>query len=424
MRTLYTVLYLFLLPLVLLRLLWRSKKAPAYRRRIKERFALVPARVSDAPLIWIHAVSVGETMAAVPFIEKLQEAYPEWAFCVTTTTPTGSERVRAVFGDSVLHYYLPYDIPSFVRHFVKRIRPSILIIMETELWPNLIDVCHKKMPVILANARMSEKSMRGYQSFKALTRPMFEKLTLVATQSNDDAARFMDLGVDNNHLSITGSIKYDVVVTDAVHERVALLKTQLQLQHRRIVIFASTHAKEDEIILPVIKRLNMRSSRVLGFVVPRHPERFGVVSQLCEKHMMVSVNVTDNQPVSSEAQVLIGDTMGDLLAYFGLSDIAFIGGSLVENGGHNYLEAAVWSLPIVTGPSVFNFQHVADRLVVEGGLICVNDGFALERLLVEWLEQPDAAITIGESAYDVLMANQGSLQRLVDRVSFQLDKLI
>lgn len=422
MRALYTLLFVLLLPFAVLRLYWRSIKAPAYRDRIKERFARVPDRQSHKPLIWVHAVSVGETLAAVPMIRALQALLPDHAVCITTTTPTGSARVLAEFGESVLHYYLPYDLPSFQRHFSKAINPTVLIIMETELWPNMIAENAKSIPVILANGRMSEKSKKGYQSLSRLTRPMFEQLSLVAAQSNDDADRFLQLGANSSNCAITGSIKYDVKITDAHRDRMIDLSDCLQINRRRVIIFASTHSGEDELILPLIKRLQLRDERVLGFIVPRHPERFDTVRQLAQRHAMSLTTVTEGQSVSETTHLLLGDTMGDLLSFYGLADIAFIGGSLVPHGGHNMLEAAAWSLPTVMGSSFFNFKHIADRLMQEGGLVSVSDDFALERQLVTWLEQPSQAIKVGQRANQVLMANQGSLTNLVDRIVQQVDK--
>lgn len=416
-RILYTFLLFILMPLVVTRLFIRSIKAPAYRKRIHERFACVPQRTSDKSLLWVHAVSVGETLAAIPLIKKLQDENPTLEICITTTTPTGSDQAKNALSDSVLHYYLPYDFSFLIRRFIKKINPNALVIMETELWPNTIAVCQKRLPVILANGRMSEKSYRGYKAFSKLTRPMFKQLTLVAAQSNDDGGRFLDLGVPAEQLTITGSIKYDIALTDSLIAKTESLRDLLGLAGRRVIIFASTHEGEDEQIIPVIKRLHMRDNRTLGLVVPRHPERFAKVEKICQQHFLAAQNVSHKQAVNKDSVVLIGDTMGDLLAYYGMADVAFVGGSLIPHGGHNYLEAALWSLPIVTGSSVFNFRHIADKLIAANALVSVNDSMALERNLVKWLEHPDEAIKVGKSAESILKLNQGALSRLSNRIS-------
>ena len=224
LRTFYTVLFLHLLPLLVLRLYWRGRKAPAYKERIAERFALIPKRRGDQPLIWVHAVSVGESIAATPMIKKLQQQYPDHQFCITTTTPTGSERVIAAFGDTVLHYYLPYDLPSLMAKFIAQIRPDLLIIMETELWPNLLAICKEKgVPSLLANGRMSQKSAKGYQRFASLTAPMLASLDAIAAQSEADAQRFLTLGARKTAVINTGSIKFDIQLDDAVEQRKQVL---------------------------------------------------------------------------------------------------------------------------------------------------------------------------------------------------------
>ncbi|MCY4044397.1 MAG: lipid IV(A) 3-deoxy-D-manno-octulosonic acid transferase [Cellvibrionales bacterium] len=416
-RFLYSILLCLLMPLVIIRLLVRSIKAPAYRQRISERFAFIPKRETNTPLLWVHAVSVGETLAAIPLIKKLKKENNNLEVCLTTTTPTGSDQVKKAFGDTVLHCYLPYDFACLIKRFVKKIQPNALVIMETELWPNTLAVCSKTFPVILANGRMSEKSYRGYKALSALTRPMFNQLTLVAAQSNDDGGRFLDLGVPAEKLTITGSIKYDISLTQSLLAKTEALRSVLSLSGRRVIIIASTHDGEDEQIIPVLKRLHMRDTRVLGLVVPRHPERFTKVEKICEQHLLPFQNVSHSEAVHKESVVLIGDTMGDLLAFYGLSDVAFVGGSLIDHGGHNYLEAALWSLPIITGFSMFNFQHVADKLIAAHGLISVNDSMALERTLVDMLDNPERAISMGQAAESILKMNQGALGRLSNRIS-------
>jgi 3-deoxy-D-manno-octulosonic-acid transferase len=421
LQTLYTLAFIFLLPFMVFRLYWRSLKNPAYRKRLKERFALIPKRRSKKPCIWLHAVSVGETIAATPLVKQLQQLYPEHDICITTATPTGSERVRSAFKETVYHYYLPYDVPSFIRAFIKAIRPDVLIIMETELWPNLIAGCKEQdIPVMLANARLSAKSAKAYAKVALLSRPMLGDLTVVAAQSAADAKRFKLLGVKPTAIEVTGSIKFDIQINATVEKRVDELKTQLQLQGRKVAIFASTHPGEDEKIIPAVKRLNQLDNDFLAIIVPRHLERFQPVYDYCVSHGLSALRLSDRQAVSTNTQVIVGDSMGDMLALYGLANIAFIGGSLILHGGHNYLEAAAWGLPLLTGKSVHNFQAIAYKLQRAGGLLVLEDHWVLERTLENWLVETEAYDIMGKRAKTVFENNKGALQHLLAMIEKQL----
>lgn len=415
MLVLYTILHLHLLPFIILRLLWRSKKAPAYRKRLSERFALIPMRKGKEELIWVHAVSVGEVIAAIPLVRALQAQYPEKKIGITTTTPTGSDRVKAAFADTVLHYYLPYDLPSLIARFIAALRPSQLIIMETELWPNLLMVCEeKKVPVVLANARLSERSAKGYARFASLTKPMLQRLRFIAAQSEADAQRFIGLGVAKEKVFVTGSIKFDITLNEVVKNRQQQLKQTLQIPaSKKVVVFASTHKGEDELLIPMINSLQQHYPELLAFIVPRHPERFPIVHDLALKNGIKTVRISEQTAIESTTQLLLGDTMGDMLAFYGLADLAFIGGSLIEHGGHNMLEPALWSLPILSGKHVFNFQAISDSLCERGGLLLVDDIQQLEQQLSRWLKGEKLAVN-GEHAQQFLVGNQGALQRLLD----------
>lgn len=415
MLVLYTILHLHLLPFIVLRLLWRSRKAPAYRKRLSERFALIPMRKGKEELIWVHAVSVGEVIAAIPLVKALQAQYPEKKICMTTTTPTGSDRVNAAFADTVLHYYLPYDLPSLMARFIAALRPSQLIIMETELWPNLLMVCEEKgVPAVLVNARLSERSARGYARFASLAKPMLQRLRFIAAQSEADAQRFIGLGVAKEAVFVTGSIKFDISLSEAVKSRQHQLKQTLQIPaSKKVVIFASTHKGEDEQLLPMIKTLQQQFPEFLAFIVPRHPERFPVVHELALKNDLLTVRVSEKAAVSPTTQLLLGDTMGDMLAFYGLADLAFVGGSLIAHGGHNMLEPALWSLPILSGKHVFNFQTISDSLCEIDGLLLVDDIQQLEQQLSCWLAGDTLAVK-GEFAHQFLVENQGALQELLD----------
>ena len=415
MRTLYTFIFCLLLPLAIVRLFWRSRGNSHYRKRIAERFSFIPKRQGDQPCIWIHAVSVGEVIAATPMVKQLMLKYPHIDICVTTTTPTGSDRVRAALGFQVYHYYLPYDVPSFYARFIKQIQPSMLIIMETELWPNLIFGCKDQgIDVLLANGRLSNKSAKGYAKLDWISRPLFGALSFVAAQSSADAKRFKLLGVDAEKVINTGNIKFDISLDDSVFERQFELANQLQLDGRKVAIFASTHLGEDEKVIPMVKRLHQLYPEFVALIVPRHLERFGTVYDYSLQHGLKTIKITDMQPTTQDTQVIIGDTMGDMLAFYGLVDIAFIGGTLVLHGGHNYLEAAAWGLPLISGKSVRNFQAIAHQLQKADALNVVEDCYELERNLEAWLSGDTRFSQMGMNAKKSFDNTHGALQHLLN----------
>ena len=282
-RLFYSILFYLAIPVILVRLLWRASKNPSYAGRWSERFGFVPHIPNGQKVIWIHSVSVGEVLASVPLIRALQKKYPTYRCLVTCMTPTGSERIRAIFLKSVEHCYLPYDTPDAVSRFFERVHPSLCIIMETELWPNIINGCDKlNIPVILANGRLSQSSTKGYKKFSYLVRPMMEQLTWVAAQSGDDALRFAQLGVNKEALSVTGNIKFDLIIDETLRGKsTKLLREWRGPESRSIILAASTHRGEDEIILKAFAQIKIKLGSVLLVLVPRHPERFNQVESLC-----------------------------------------------------------------------------------------------------------------------------------------------
>ncbi len=363
-------------------------------------------------------MSVGEAIAATPMIQHLMERYPDYEFCITTTTPTGSDRVRSAFGHSVLHYYLPYDVPYLFLLFIRAINPGLLIVMETELWPNMVAACEaKNIPVVLANARMSKNSAKGYKRIYPITKALLEKLTLVAAQSKMDAERFAFLGAKRECINVTGSVKYDIDIHGGIHQRALVLKAQLNADDRKIVIFASTHPGEDEVILPLIKRLHQIHPEFLAIIVPRHPERFEVVAEMAERHGVETIRLSKKHRCTKDTQLVLGDTMGDMLPLYGLVDVAFIGGSLIKHGGHNFLEAAAWEVPVLSGPSIYNFQSVANAMIKAGGLKRLHDHYDLERTLQYWLQGTNDLSSVGKAAKQVQVDNQGALERLLNHIA-------
>lgn len=419
-RFLYSVLFLLALPLILARLLWRGRRAPSYRRRIAERLALRLPRPAGAG-IWLHAVSVGESIAAAPLIRALQERYPGVPITVTCMTPTGSERIRALFGDGVRHCYLPYDLPCLARRFLDGVRPQLAIIMETELWPNFIHQAKRRnIPVILANARLSERSARGYGRFSALTASMLAELALIAAQTPAEAERFRRLGASPQRLRVTGSIKFDVAVDPHLLERARAQRQAWGAGRRPVWIAASTHQGEDEIILAAHRKLLLAFPDALLILVPRHPERFAKAYGLCREQGLACVRRSTAEPVNAGCSVLLGDSMGELLFLYGLADCAFVGGSLVPRGGHNPLEPAALGKPVICGPHLFNFQDIAGQLERAGALWKVEDGESLAQAVATLWRDKDCARRMAEGGDQVLKANRGALRLLLELIAERL----
>jgi len=411
-RPLYTLFFHLALPLIALRLLWRAWRAPAYSRRVGERFAvgLPPLRQGG---IWVHAVSVGESIAAAPMIRELMARYPQMPITVTCMTPTGSERIRALFGDSVQHCYLPYDLPWAAARFLDRLRPQLAVVMETELWPNHIHQCARRgIPVVLANARLSERSARGYGRFGGLVAPMLAELACIAVQTEAEAGRFRALGARAEAVQVTGSIKYDLAIDPQLCERAALQRQAWR--ERPVWIAASTHRGEDEVVLSAHRQLLADRPDALLILVPRHPERFGDVHALARRQGFATVRRSLDEPVGADTQVLLGDTMGELLYLYALADLAFVGGSLVPNGGHNLLEPAALGKPVLSGPHLFNFEEIAARLREGGALVQVEGAEGLHAQLLRLWSDDAAAARMREAGLSVVRANQGALRRLLD----------
>ncbi|WP_288753360.1 lipid IV(A) 3-deoxy-D-manno-octulosonic acid transferase [uncultured Pseudomonas sp.] len=413
-RTLYTLLFHLALPLLALRLYLRARKAPAYGRRIGERFAIKLPTMRKGG-IWVHAVSVGESIAAAPMVRALLKAYPELPITLTCMTPTGSERIGALFADEprVQHCYLPYDLPWAAGRFLDHVQPRLGVIMETELWPNHIHQCARRgIPVALANARLSERSARGYGRFARLTRPMLAEMSLIAAQTEVEAQRFLALGARAACVQVIGSIKFDLKIDEQLVPRAQALRQQWAATSRPVWIAASTHDGEDALILQAHQQLLQVHGDALLILVPRHPERFDAVHAICSQQF-ATVRRSTGLPVLAQTQVLLGDTMGELLFLYALADMAFVGGSLVPTGGHNPLEPAALALPVLMGPHVFNFLEISAMLREAGALQQVDDAQGLAGAVQRLVELPQDARRMGEAGRAVMRANQGALQRLL-----------
>lgn len=408
MRYLYSILFYLYLPFVFLRLLWRSRNAPDYRHRWFERLGFCPFQLSQS--IVVHAVSLGETIAAAPLIKALQKQYPHLPIVVTNMTPTGSARVKSIFKDSVLNCYMPYDVPGAVKRFLNQINPLLIVVMETELWPNLIAECAKReIPLIITNARLSEKSAEGYRKFASLTREMLQNIRQIAAQSQADADRFISLGMPVDRIKVTGNIKFDIELADDLVEKSAALRDQLG--KRLIWIAASTHPGEDEIILAAHKSILAKFPEALLILVPRHPERFDAMATFSEQQGFKVARRSKAESCTPETQVYLADTMGEMMLMYSVCDVACVAGSFVAVGGHNMLEPAVLHKPIVMGPQLFNFAEISDMMIKANGLLIVNNANELAETVVKLFADDKYRKTIGENAYSIIDANRGALQR-------------
>ena len=413
MRLLYTGLLYLILPLALLRLYWRGRHDAGHRRRWRERLGFFPPLPSGC--LWVHAVSLGETRAALPLIRALLERYPDQPLLVTTTTLTGSRQVREALGERVLHVYAPYDLPGAVRRFLRQTRPRLAVIMETELWPNLLRQCAVAgIPTMIANARLSERSARGYARIRRLTASMLRDVTLIAAQAEADADRFRALGAPR--VEVTGNLKYDLSLPDDLPERGWQLRRELLGEERRVWIAASTHAGEDEPILAALALLRPRWPELLLLLVPRHPERFDGVAALCRQQGCKLVRRSEQRACAPDTAVFLGDTMGELLLFYAAADLAFVGGSLVDTGGHNVLEPALLGLPVLFGPHMFNFTEASQRLLAAEAAWQVTDAAALATAVDRLLADPELRRTVGQRGRAVVERHRGALAALLDGV--------
>jgi len=411
-RWLYTLLLYLLVPMVPLRLWWRGRANPEYRRRWAERFGgfTLPAVQRT---IWVHAVSVGEVQAAVPLVETLLQGYPERSLVLTTMTPTGSGRVRALFGERVLHVYLPYDLPGAVRRFLDGTRPEVGIIMETELWPNLFHQCARRsIPLAIVNARLSPRSAHGYETIAPLARATLADVQLIAAQSEGDAERFRRLGASSEQVQVMGNLKFEQTLPADVTQRAAELRAQWGAQ-RPVWIAASTHEGEDEPVLDAFAIVRQALPDCLLILVPRHPERFDRVAALAESRDWRVTRHSTGESASADTQVYLGDTLGDLPLFYAAADVAFVAGSLVPVGGHNMVEPAALGVPVLTGPHRFNFSDISEALLAAGAAKAVGDADALAAALIHWLEDETDRRQAGDAGRQLVADNRGALERLL-----------
>ncbi len=404
---LYRLVLAIAYPFVRLRLMLRARREPAYAERVEERFGYVPADIPRAP-IWFHTVSAGETIAAVPLIEAVLAHLPDRPVLVTTMTPTGSGEVIKRLGDRVSHCYAPYDFTRSVRRFYDRVAPSALILMETELWPNLIECARQRgIPATLVNARLSERSAAGYARVGGLTRDMLGKLYGIACQTEAHGCRFQALGGQN--VQVVGSVKFDAELGDAQRRSAAALGERWQLAGRGVWIAASTHPGEETLVLEAARIVADSQGGVCLILVPRHPVRAGqVLAEARERGFSASLQ---SELTGAAPDVVVGDEMGTLLELYGVADVAFVGGSLVERGGHNPIEPALWALPVLMGPHVFNFADVAEAFCDVGALEFVDSAPALADAVLRLLRDEEARRAGGGAGFQTVAQRKGALAR-------------
>jgi 3-deoxy-D-manno-octulosonic-acid transferase len=375
LRVLYTLLWHLALPLLPLRLWWRGRKEPGYRERIGERYGLYrDARAARGPVLWIHAVSLGETRAAVPLVDRARHAFPQATVLLTHMTATGRAAGHALLGDRVVQAWLPYDAPFAVRRFLVQWQPFAGLIMETELWPNLVALARESgVPVFLVNGRMSEQSAAGYARVPSLARPMLAALAGIAAQTNSDARRLVALGA--RAPLVTGNLKFDVGVPDIAQALGRELKLRFG-ESRPAWVAGSTRDGEEALILDALATTPLPPA-VLTVIVPRHPQRFAAVADLLRERGVPFVRRSDNAPVPTDVGVVLGDSMGELAGYYAATDVAFVGGSLLPLGGQNLIEPIAAGCPTLVGPHMFNFAEATERAREAGAAVQVADATAL-----------------------------------------------
>jgi 3-deoxy-D-manno-octulosonic-acid transferase len=418
-RAIYSLLLRLALPFILLQLWWSGRGDPRLRANWRQRLGLV--ETSPEPVIWVHAVSVGETIAAAPLVERLLQRYPRATILMTAMTATGTARVQALFGNRVRRAFSPYDTPGAVRRFLDRARPLALIVMETELWPNMVSLTARRgVPVLLVNARLSERSARRYQRIPALLGPVLGDIRWIAAQATEDAQRFLCIGARPGSVTVTGSVKFDIQVEAELRAAAGVLRTALGAE-RPVWIAASTHVGEDQQLLAAHRQLLRQHPDALLVLVPRHPERFEPVAAMVATAGLRCVRRSRQREATlASAQVYLGDTMGELMLLYGAADLAFVGGSLIERGGHNPLEPAAWGLPVLAGPHVFNFEVIYDALAAGQGLITTRDSDELARQLLRLVADRAEATRLGLNALAVVETNRGALDRVVAGIAEQL----
>lgn len=417
---LYRLLIYFLLPFLAVRFVLKGIRNPDYFNRIGERFGFTAIQPPKGGF-WIHAVSVGEVNAALPLIYQLNNKWPGLSIVITTMTTTGSDRVRKVLGENVYHCYLPYDYPGAVKRFIERIQPQLGMVMETEIWPNLITQCHtKNIPLVYTNVRLSQRSWRGYNRFRRLFSAVLPKVSQFAVQSEADAKRLIQLGAPEQHVNVTGSIKFDISLPPSLGEAGESIRRQLGW-NRPVFLAASTHDGEEAAAIEAFAEIRTQLPETLLILVPRHPERFSQVIRLCEKSGL-NTRIRSNMMGTSfdNVDALVVDTMGELTMFVAAADVTFMGGSLVPVGGHNLLEVASLKKPVIFGPHMFNFAEISELFLQQGAGIQVQHTSELAEVVIRLLDDAAMRDRFGNEGVKLMEQNRGALDRVINLITAEM----
>ncbi|MDX1403253.1 MAG: lipid IV(A) 3-deoxy-D-manno-octulosonic acid transferase [Woeseiaceae bacterium] len=421
MRFAYAIVTYLLMPVYAIYWIVRGIGNRGYWDRFGQRFGFGYPDLA-AGCIWIHAVSVGEVQASVPLVKALVEQFPDRRLLVTTVTPTGAERVRALFGESVEHCFIPFEIPFAVTRYFNAVRPEIALILETEIWPNLYYECGKRnIPLVLVSARISPNSVGTYRRFLPLFRETLSYGIIIAAQSQTDAERFRSLGAAPERTKVTGNIKFDIELADELLGRGAAFRRD-NFAQRRVWVAASTHDGEEELVIQAHKKIRATFPDALLILAPRHPERFAGVRSLLQRHSIRHVARTDGVPCTADTEVYLGDTMGDVPLFYAAANVAFVGGSLVPIGGHNLLEPAALGKPVITGPYLFHTQEIAAMFADHRASIAVHDADELATAVTDLFADPQRATDIGSRGLTIVRQNKGALDRLLQLLSPHLTR--
>jgi len=422
-RIFYSFALIIISPLIVFYLyILRGKKNQGYRAHFKERFGFVSKSlftVKTKPLVF-HCASVGEVLAATPLIKTLQKAHPNLNILITCNTPTGREQILSQFKNTVACSYLPIDFPFATARFLKRIKPQALCILETELWPNLMAISHKKnIPVLVINARLSEKSQQGYQKVAKLTHIIMRSITVLASHNKADAERFIELGLETSKSHVTGSIKFDITPSEDQLAKVLNLKQLYSSNERFVWVAGSTHPVEHELVLSAHQELLKKQPNALLIIAPRHPEQFDKVAELLTQSPLSFSRRSQNN--YNNEQILLADTLGELQCLYGSANVSFIGGSLIRRGGHNPLESAAFSVGVITGPHTYNFDHVYPELIKLKGAVVVDSNDELAKQLITFSQNTKACQTLGIKAAQCVTKNQGAIQKTLNIINQYLE---
>ena len=408
----YVIVTYLMLPLILIHLLYKSLGDGNYLRRIKERFGFNGNPLNEE-IIWVHAVSYGEVKAASPLVDQLIKYYPNKQILLTTYTPTGSALIKDLFGDTVRHVYLPYDLNGPVVRFFKWAKPEISIIIETELWPNFFHYCGKfNTPLVLASACISDKSIKLYRILLGLFQDTVAHGIVVGAQTEEEAKKFISMGASETRTFVTGNIKFDYLMPEGLVEKGKKFKKELAL-NRTIWVAGSTHSKEEKTILKAHERILEIFPDVLLIIAPRRPERFQLVRNLIDKKGFSYVLRSQSIQIPKTTQVMLADTLGELPMYYSASSVSFVGGSLFKTGGHNLLEPASLNTPIITGPILYGVEEIAKKLQAKNALEIIHNAEELSKIVCHLLLDSERHQKMTREAKKVVDENKGALQKLL-----------